>query len=126
MGVFALEAIAFRTRSIQLANVAFGAVSITALLICVAFFWGFFMVMSGNIPAHRIRYFAPHGAVGVLSPLFYTLNICIGLDGLGTRPVSIWSVVCSGTCVVMLGVQVSMGKAVVHRAPLHIVPRHDS
>jgi hypothetical protein len=126
VGVCVLEGIAFRSKSVQLAEVAFVAIAFTALIISTAFFWGFFMVMNGNIPAHRLKYLVPHGAVGVLSPLLYTLNICLALDGLGREPVGIGSLVCSVLCLVLLGVQFSMGKAVVHRTRPHLVPYPDT
>jgi uncharacterized membrane protein len=119
--VCVLEALAFAQKSLILSEVSFFAVAITTLFVSGAFFWGFYMAMSGNIPSHRLKYFVPHGAVGVLSPLFYTLNISLGLDGFGRQRVGIWSLVCSVVCLLLLLVQFSMGKAVVHREPLRVV-----
>jgi hypothetical protein len=119
--VCALNAWAFITRSLLLSDVAFAAVSVTAVVISVAFFWGIYMVMSGNIPAHRIKVFVPHGIVGVLSPIFYTLNISFDLNDLGIRPTSGLSLGCSLVCLALLGVQFAMGKAVVHSDPLQVI-----
>lgn len=119
--VCALNAWAFISRSLVLSNIAFAAVSITAVILSIAFFWGVFMVMSGNIPVHRIKYFVPHGLVGVLSPIVYTLNVSVDLGDLGIRPTSGLSLGCSLTCLALLAVQFAMGKAVVHPEPLRIV-----
>lgn len=119
--VCALNAWSFITRSLLLSEVAFAAVSVTAVVISFAFFWGIFMVMSGNIPTHRIKYFLPHGIVGALSPIFYTLNISFDLNDLGIRPTSGLSLGCSVVCLALLGVQFAMGKAVVHPDPLQII-----
>ncbi|MGH2441761.1 MAG: hypothetical protein ACRDFX_01185 [Chloroflexota bacterium] len=118
----ALNGAAFATRSIVLSEITFAAVCITALIIFTAFFWGFYMIMSGHIPYHRLKILAPHAIVGVLSPLFYTLNISIDLDGLGISPISGWALALSVVCLVLLAVQFTMGKLVVRSEPLHIVP----
>lgn len=119
--VCALNAWSFITHSLLLSEVAFAAVSTTAVVISIAFFWGVFMVMSGNIPSHRIKYFVPHGIVGMLSPIFYTLNISFDLNDLGIRPTSGLSLGCSLVCLGLLGVQFAMGKAVVHPDPIQVV-----
>ncbi len=119
--VCALNAWSFITRSLVLSEVAFAAVGVATVVISVAFFWGVFMVMSGNIPANRIKIFVPHGIVGMLSPIFYTLNISVDLGDVGIRPTSGLSLGCSLVCLVLLGVQFAMGKAVVHPDPLRVV-----
>ncbi|MDQ2741961.1 MAG: hypothetical protein M3Z66_06640 [Chloroflexota bacterium] len=112
---------AFLSKSVPLSEVAFGAVAVTALVISTAFFWGFFMVMNGNIPAHRIRVFIPHGIVGCLSPLCYALNVSLDLEDLGVRPVSGLALACSVLCVGLLGIQFAMGKGVVHTEPIRLL-----
>jgi hypothetical protein len=119
--VLVLETAAYLNRSVQLAEVAFGAVAVTTLVIFCAFFCGFYMALSGTVPIHRLKYVVPHGAVGVLAPLFYTLNISFGVEGVGREPVSAGMVLSSALCLVMLVVQFAMGKAVVHQEPLHLV-----
>jgi hypothetical protein len=119
--VCVLESVAYETKSIFLSEIAFVGVGLTTFVVSAAFFWGFYMAMSGNIPSHRLKVFLPHGAVGVLSPLLYTLNISVGLDALGTTPVGVWSVICSIGCLALLCIQFVMGKAVVRREPLRIV-----
>jgi hypothetical protein len=119
--VCGLNCWAFVTKGLLISEVAFGAVVVATLVIFTAFFWGFFMVMSGNIPAHRIRYFLPHGAVGVLSPLFYTLNISFDLEDLGVRPINGLSLVCSFLCLGLLGLQFAMGKRVVRPEPIRLL-----
>jgi hypothetical protein len=119
--VVALNAAAFSTRSLLLAEVAFAAVTVAALVIFTAFFWGFYMLMNGNIPVHRLKYLLPHACVGVLAPLFYTLNICVALEGLGHSPVSGLALGTSVLCLALLCLQFSMGKAVVHRTPLRLL-----
>jgi len=120
--VCVVNTVAFATRGIGLAEVAFGLVLVTALVIFSAFFWGFYMAMSGNVPAGRLKYLLPHGAVGTLSPLFYTINISIDLDRLGQR-VNVWSLATSFGCLAILLIQFGMGKAVVRPEPLRILPR---
>ncbi len=116
-----LNSVAYVTRRIDLATVAFTAILITALVIFSAFFMGFTMVIEGNIPGRRLNYLLPHAAVGMLSPLFYTLNIAAALDGAGIGPVSRISVVVSYVCLGLLVVQFLMGKAVVRPEPLRLV-----
>lgn len=123
---FLMSLLAFDRRSIELSNIAFGVVAATSLVIFCAFFWGFYMLASGNIPTHRLRVFVPHAMVGVLAPLFYTINICLDLENVGIAPISEGAVICSGLCIVMLGIQFTMGKRVVRREPLHIVRNHDA
>ncbi|HEX8918457.1 MAG TPA: hypothetical protein VF898_08135 [Chloroflexota bacterium] len=121
VSVCTLNTIGFVNRSVQFAEICFAAVALTALLISVAFFWGFFMLMNGRIPSHRLRYFVPHGAVGVLSPLLYTLNISTALDDVGSQPVSGLSLVCSYACLGLLCIQFAMGKAVVRPPRLRVL-----
>jgi hypothetical protein len=65
----------------------------------------------------------PHAMVGVLSPLIYTLNISIDVDGVGQSPISGWSLTCSVVCLLLLAVQFAMGRLVVRPEKLHLVPR---
>lgn len=116
-----MNVIAFVSRSILLAEITFVVVAVTLLIICTAFFWGFYMIMSGHIPAARIKYIVPHGMVGVLAPLLYTLNISLGLDELGTTPVGIGLVICSLASFLLLCIQFTMGKLVVRPEPLRVV-----
>lgn len=120
-GVCLLYWIAYLTRSIMLAEVAFAVVLLTALAVCVAYFWGFYMLMKGSIPQHRLKILIPHAGVGTLSPLLYTLNICFALDGLGSQPVTIWMLIISLLCLTLLGVQFTMGKALVRTGPLRVI-----
>jgi hypothetical protein len=115
-----VNAIGYLTRDIQVAEIGFGCVLITAAAIFLAFFLGFTMLMSGYIPARRIKLVVPHGAVGMLSPLLYTINISIDLDQ-WARPVSGAALGCSVACLALLGVQVAMGRAVVRPDPIRIV-----
>lgn len=125
IGVCVLNTVGYATHRVDLADVAFWAIAAAALVICSAFFMGFFMIMNGNIPSKRIRILAPHAVVGTLSPLFYTLNIAAALDGLGTRPVTLLSLVVSYLCLVLLAVQFAMGKAVVRPEPLRLLKPAD-
>jgi hypothetical protein len=124
--VCVLTTAAFAERSVLLTQVAFAAIVVTALVICAAFFWGFFMLMDGNIPAHRIRVLIPHAAVGVLSPLLYTLNIAAGLDGLGAASAGAVSVACSYASLGVLCIQFAMGRSVVRPEPLKGLRRIDT
>jgi len=119
--VLALDTAAYLSRSTQLAEIAFGAVLLTTVVIFSAFFCGFYMALSGTVPVHRLRYVVPHGAVGMLAPLFYTLNISFALEGVGREPVNGGMLVSSALCLLLLLVQFGMGKAVVHQEPLHLV-----
>lgn len=119
--VCTLNTIAYATRRLDLADVAFAAILVAALTIFCTFFLGFFMLMNGNIPAKRLKYLIPHGAVGTLSPLLYTLNIAAALDGLGTQPVGIVSLATSYASFALLGIQFAMGKAVVRPDPLRLL-----
>jgi hypothetical protein len=121
MLVCVLNTAAYLNRSPVLASIAFSCVLLTSLVIFTGFFLGITMVMGGNIPVDRIKYLIPHAAVGVLSPLFYTINVSIDLDRLG-QPLSGWSLFCGFICLANLLVQFAMGKAVVRSRPLYIVP----
>jgi hypothetical protein len=118
-----LNAWAFLSRSLMVSGVAFAMTLFAALAICTAFFWGFYMIMNGNIPVHRLKVLAPHAVVGFLSPLCYTLNISFDLDGVGSRPISGLSLACSAFCLLLLGVQFTMGKLVVRPEPLRVISR---
>lgn len=118
--VLMINSAAYKSGSLGMARAGLIATGIATLIICSAFFWGFSMVMGGNIPVHRLKYLVPHAAVGLLSPLFWAFNFTLALDNLGQRT-SLELVIISGVCLVLLAVQFSMGKAVVHREPLHLV-----
>lgn len=119
-----LNAVAYSDKSVLMAEISFAAVCVTAVIVSAGFFWGFYMIMSGHIP-HRLNVLAPHGIVGVLSPLLYSLNISVDLDGLGRLPLSGWSFAASIVGFLLLGVQYTMGKLVVRPEPLRIVkPDH--
>jgi len=119
--VVALDAIGFVERDIGLSTAAFAAVGIATLAVFVAFFWGFYMLMSGSIPAKRIRRVVPHAALGVIAPLLYTLNLSAGLDDVGRKPVSGVSLGCSLACLLILCLQFWMGKMIVRPARLHVI-----
>lgn len=119
--VITLNTIAYISRSVTMATVAFFAVVVTTLVISTAFFWGFFMVMNGNFPARRIKVLIPHATVGVLSPLIYTLNISVELDGVGQSPVGGLALACSIVSFGLLLVQFTMGKLVVRPARLRVI-----
>lgn len=119
--VCALNTVAYASRRVDLATAAFGAILVTAVVIFAAFFLGFTMVVEGNMRGRRLQYLLPHAAVGLLSPLLYTLNIAAALDSVGTGPVSRLSVAVSYVCLGLLGVQFLMGKAVVRPEPLRLI-----
>lgn len=119
--VCGLNTVAYLTRRVDLANATFAAVLVTALVIFVAFFMGFYMVAAGNIPVSRLKYLLPHAAAGMLSPLVYTLNIAASLDSIGEGPVSRFSVIASFVCLGLLLVQFAMGKAIVRPDPLRLI-----
>lgn len=121
--VCVLNTWAYVNKSVLLADICFIAITITALIIFTAFFWGFFMLMNGYIPASRLKFLIPHASLGVLSPLLYTLNISVDLDGLGSSPISGLSLGCSLICLGLLLVQFWMGKSMVRPEALHLVRR---
>lgn len=120
-GVCLLYGAAYRTGSIVMGELAFAGAMVAGLAVFVAYFWGFYMLMSGNIPLQRVKILIPHAAVGTLSPLLYTLTICFGLDGLGSQPVTVWMPIISLLCLALLGVQFTMGKALVRPQPLRVI-----
>jgi len=117
-----LNAIAFFSRSILMAEVAFYATLATTLIILLTFFWGFCLVLTVNVPAHRMKYLIPHAAVGVLSPLAYSLNISLVVDTVGEQPVGAGLLIISCLCLALLLLQFSMGKGVVYNKPLYLIP----
>lgn len=119
--VIVLNTIAYRSQSVTMATVAFVAVAITTFVICTAFFWGFFMVMNGNVPIKRLKVLVPHACVGVLSPLIYTLNISVELDGVGQSPTTGLALATSIVCFGLLIVQFAMGKMVVRPGKLRVI-----
>ena len=116
-----LDIAAFTSRSPLLAEISFAAVLLTAGLIFSAFFWGFYMLMNWRAPFHRLKFVIPHAAVGMLSPLIYTLNVSLELDSLG-RSLPGWALAAALVSFALLCLQFSMGKAVVHAEPLRLVP----
>lgn len=118
-----LTGVSFFTRQVTVAYVSFAMILLTSMLIFAAFFWGFSLVLIGRIPPRRLKYLAPHAAVGLLSPLLYTINVSFALDILDGKPASGALVISTTTSVLLLLVQFSMGKAVVHRAAIHLVRR---
>lgn len=119
--VCVLNTVAYASRRVDLATIAFFAILVTALVIFAAFFMGFTMVVEGNMRGRRLQFLLPHAAVGLLSPLFYTLNIAAALDSVGIGPVSRLSVAVSYICLGLLMVQFLMGKAVVRPEPLRLI-----
>lgn len=119
--VCGLHAIAYETQSVLMANVAFAGVVIAALAVFAAYFWGFYMLMSGHIPQKRLKILIPHAGVGTLSPLLYTLNISLALDGLGSQPVSLGMLCVSVLCLALLGLQFTMGRALVRTESLRLL-----
>jgi hypothetical protein len=119
--VCVLNVIAYRSQSVEISNFAFAAVGVTTLVVFAAYFWGIFMLMSGRIPIRRLKVLVPHAAVGVLSPLLYTLNISADLDGLGTQPIGGLGVACGLCSFCLLCLQFAMGRAVVRTEPLRLL-----
>lgn len=113
--------VAYVGGGLTLGAVAVVTVGIATLTVSVAYFWGFFLLLSGQVPAHRFRVLLPHACVGTLSPLAFMLNFSLALDGLGRRPVSLWLAGLMSASVGLLGVQFAMGRAVVHRPRPHVV-----
>lgn len=122
--VCVLNVVAFLTQRVDLATAAFVLVTITAITLYLAYFWGIFMVSSGHIPARRVM--VVHGMVGTLAPLFYTININAAIDGVGMRPLSGVSLVVGFAGLAMLVGQVLLGRAVVRPEPLRIIRREDT
>ncbi len=120
-GVCVLKGIAFVNRSVPLATFSFFAVLLTALVVSAAFFWGFTMVMNGNIPTRRLKVLLPHAALGVLSPLLYTLNVSVDYSSVGNAPIGALSLGISLFCLLLLCVQFRMGRAVVRPEPLRLL-----
>ena len=60
------DGIAFLIGGVVLCGIAFAMTGVTAIAVFSAYFWGFFMVMNGNIPLARIKVFIPHAVVGSL------------------------------------------------------------
>jgi hypothetical protein len=116
-----LDGISYFQRSVYVGTVAFAAVLVTALVIFAGFFWGFSMAIRGKVPQDRLKYVIPHGAVGMLAPLLYTLNISLALDTAGNAPVNGGVLLCGVLSWLLLLVQFSMGKAVAHRPRLRLV-----
>jgi hypothetical protein len=119
--VCVLNGIAFAREDVILASVAFAAVVAAMVVVSAAYFWGFYMLMSGNIPVKRLKILIPHAAVGVMSSLLYMLNVSASLDGLGAKPVSGVALACSLASFGVLGVQYLMGRAMVRPERLRVL-----
>ncbi len=122
VAVCILDAIAFFSRSILMAEIAFSATLVTTLVILITFFWGFCLILTINVPVHRMKYLIPHAAVGALSPLAYSLNISLVVDTVGRQPVGAGLLITSCLCLALLLLQFSMGKGVVYNKPLYLIP----
>ncbi|MGH2449121.1 MAG: hypothetical protein ACRDFS_11045 [Chloroflexota bacterium] len=116
-----LNLAAFLSGDLLLSDIAFAGVCITSLIIFVAFFLGINMIMNGHIPSHRIKILIPHATVGMLAPLFYTLNIAVDLPTVGSAPISGLALAVNCCCLALLAVQFTMGKRVVRTEPLRLI-----
>lgn len=121
--VCVLNIVGYKTGSVRLADVCFASIVVANATISSAFFWGFYMVMNGHIPVKKLKVLVPHAMVGVLSPVLYTLNISINLEGLGVQAVSAVSLACSFACLGLLSLQCVMGRAIVRPEPLRVLAR---
>lgn len=127
IGLCPLEIAAYLGKSLTVGAIACIAAGITTVAVSVSFFWGFFLLLNGQLSSRRFRIVFPHAAVGTLSPLLYMLNFSLALDGAGHRPVSMPLVALSLFSVFLLGIQFVMGRSVVYRPRPRIVhPADDS
>lgn len=108
-----VDAVAYVLGGTALGVVAFGMTLLASVLVFAAYFWGFFMVMNGNIPVARMKVFLPHAVVGTLSPLVYMLNVSLLFDTLGSGPLPGWALALAVLSLSLLAVQFLMGRRVV-------------
>ncbi len=107
------------------AEVAFVWTGITAIVVCAAYFWGFYLLMKGTIAESRLKVLVPHATVGTLSPLLYMLNVSIAFEDFSFRSEAAVSVVVAFFSLALLLVQFRMGRAVARVDPprlLRMVP----
>lgn len=117
----AATAAAYLNGGLVLGSTAAVMVGAAALAVCFAYFWGFFLLLSGQVPTNRFKFVVPHACVGTLSPLLFMLTFSLALDGMGKRPVSLWLVGLTAAGVLLLAVQATMGRAIVYRPRPHLV-----
>jgi hypothetical protein len=108
-----IDGLAFSLGGVVLSTAAFAMTGVAAIAVFSVYFWGFFMVMSGNIPLARIKVFLPHAAVGTLSPLVYMLNLSLLFDSIGSATFPGSSLTLAISSLALLGIQFVMGKRVV-------------
>ncbi len=108
-----VEGVAFVAGGVTLTEAAFAVTCVTTGIVFAAYFWGFFMVMSGNIPVDRIKVFLPHAIVGTLSPLVYMLNLSLLFDSITATRLPGSSLALSIVSLGLLAIQFFMGKRVV-------------
>lgn len=106
-------------------ELAFVVLIATLVAMLGSYFLGFFMVMDGNIPLHRIKVFLPHALVGSLSPLLYMLNFTIALDGAGRRPLALVSMLFAFVSAAAIGAQYLLGRRVTRVEGLRVVRATD-
>ena len=107
--------------SVFVAELAFIALCLTLICVLGSYFLGFFMVMDGNIPLHRVKVFLPHALVGALSPLLYMLNFSLAFDTLGTRPVQMYGLALALFSGLLIAIQYFMGTRVTKVEGLRLI-----
>lgn len=125
VGVVAADITGVLVAGVLTGEIAFAILSIAWVSVLVSYFWGFFMLMNGNLPVHRLKVFVPHAIVGTLSPLIYMLNISLALDAVGRGPVGIFSLFCACASLAVIILQFTMGRRVVKVEPLRVVRPRD-
>lgn len=119
----AVDIVVWQESSLVAVHVAFGILAVTCLTVMAAYFWGFYMAMSGNIPTDRLKIFIPHAVVGSLSPLIYVLNLTVAFDSVDQPRLNGLSLVLAFVSVGILIIQYSMGRRVVRVERLQLLTR---
>jgi uncharacterized membrane protein len=119
--VVVVDLIGFLVGTVQLGVVAFAFLAAACVSVLASYFWGFFMVMNGNIPMRRLKIFLPHAVVGSMSPLIYVLNISLAVDSVGAKSVSGVSLSFAAASLGILMLQYSMGRRVTRFEGLRLV-----
>lgn len=94
--------------------IAFGAGTLTDVVLYVTWFWGIYLLLSGRV-APRFPFLLIHAAIGSVIPLLYTISLGIQLPTLQSQPVGDLQVYVSGAAVLVLIVQVTAARALFWR-----------
>jgi hypothetical protein len=112
----ALNLWAYYDEGLLLTKVSFAMAVLTAAILYAAWFWGVFLLMSGN-SVRRLSLLLVHATLGSISPLLYTMAFGLQMDTLSSQPVGGLEVGLEFLGLLMLLTQLGTGRLMRRRRP---------